>query len=120
MHCRIMVAIDDALHLSQIFGLHLSEPSLLLLEFVFYTVYQLLDASLDDEGLLELAPEKNFKWPTVADDMEIDNLDDFNEKRSEHQERLSKVNTVMAMEIIGEFLSNKATSRIIFLARKNL
>lgn len=119
-NCRIMKAIDDILHLSQTFGLKLCEPSLLLLEFVFSVVWQLLDASLDDEGLLELAPEKNFRWPTRPEDMNIDSLDSFNEKRTEHHEGLCKVNTMMAIEIIGEFLKNKVTSRILYLSRRNM
>ncbi|KAL5792983.1 hypothetical protein ACOSP7_001577 [Xanthoceras sorbifolium] len=117
---KIMKAIDDILHLSQTFGLKVCEPGILLLEFVFSVVWQLLDASLDDEGLLELAPEKNFRWPTRPEDMEIDSLDSFNEKRAEHHEGLCKANTIMSIEIIGEFLRHKVTSRILYLARRNM
>ncbi|KAE8693768.1 Mediator of RNA polymerase II transcription subunit 33B [Hibiscus syriacus] len=117
---KIMKSIDDVLHLSQIFGVQVSEPGLLLVKFVFSIVWQLLDASLADEGLLELTPEKRSIWPTVAEDMEIDNADNFNEKRKEHHDVLYKGNTVMAIETIGEFLQNKATSRILFLAWRNM
>ncbi|TYG44983.1 hypothetical protein ES288_D11G138700v1 [Gossypium darwinii] len=117
---KIMKSVDDVLHLSQIFGVQVSEPGLLLVEFVFSIVWQLLDASLDDEGLLELTPEKRSIWPTVTQDMEIDSVDNFNEKRSEHHDVLCKGNTTMAIEIIGEFLQNKVTSRILFLARRNM
>ncbi|GMI66544.1 REDUCED EPIDERMAL FLUORESCENCE 4 [Hibiscus trionum] len=116
---KIMKSIDDVLNLSQIFGVQVSEPGLLLVEFVFSIVWQLLDASLDDEGLLELTPEKRSIWPTTQD-MEIDNADNFNEKRKEHHDVLYKGNTMMAIEIIGEFMQNKVTSRILFLARKNM
>ncbi|XP_022771072.1 mediator of RNA polymerase II transcription subunit 33B-like isoform X1 [Durio zibethinus] len=117
---KIMKSIDDVLHLSQIFGIQVSEPGLLLVEFVFSIVWQLLDASLDDEGLLELTPEKRSIWSTVTQDMEIDNAENFNEKRNEHHDVLYKGNTTMAIEIIGEFLQNKVTSRILFLARRNM
>ncbi|KAK8326680.1 hypothetical protein V6Z12_A11G134100 [Gossypium hirsutum] len=117
---KIMKSVGDVLHLSQIFGVKVSEPGLLLVEFVFSIVWQLLDASLDDEGLLELTPEKRSIWPTVTQDMEIDSVDNFNEKRSEHHDVLCKGNTTMAIEIIGEFLQNKVTSRILFLARRNM
>ena len=53
-----MKSIDDVLHLSKIYGLQVSEPGVILVEFVFSIVWQLLDASLDDEGLLELTPDK--------------------------------------------------------------
>ncbi|KAA3475020.1 mediator of RNA polymerase II transcription subunit 33B-like isoform X1 [Gossypium australe] len=115
-----MKSVGDVLHLSQIFGVQVSEPGLLLVEFVFSIVWQLLDASLDDEGLLELTSEKRSIWPTVTQDMEIDSVDNFNEKRSEHHDVLCKGNTTMAIEIIGEFLQNKVTARILFLARRNM
>ncbi|KAL4351458.1 hypothetical protein GQ457_06G029490 [Hibiscus cannabinus] len=117
---KIMKSIDDVLQLSQIFGVQVSEPGLLLVKFVLSIVWQLLDASLDDEGLLELTPEKRSIWLTVAQDMEVDNADNFYEKRKEHHDVLYKRNTVMAIEIIGEFLQNKLTSRILFLAWRNM
>ncbi|OMO77792.1 hypothetical protein CCACVL1_14830 [Corchorus capsularis] len=117
---KIMKSVDDVLHLSEIFGLQVSEAGLLLVEFVFSVIWQLLDASLDDEGLLELSPEKRSIWPTLTQDMEIDNPENFNEKRNEQHDVLCKGNTTMAIEIVGEFLQNKVTSRILFLARRNM
>ncbi|PPE01315.1 hypothetical protein GOBAR_DD01641 [Gossypium barbadense] len=119
-YLKIMKSIDDVLHLSKIFGVQASEPGLLLVEFVFSIVWQLLDASLDDEGLLELTPEKRSIWPIVTQDMEIDNADNFHEKRNDHHDVLYKRNTMMAIEIIGEFLQNKVTSRILLLAQRNI
>lgn len=119
-NCRIMKSIDDVLHLSHVFGLKICEPGLLLVEFVFSIVWQLLDASLDDEGLLELTSEKKSIWLTRPQDMEIDDIDSFSEKRNEHHEGLHKVSTTMAIELIGEFLQNKVTSRILCLARRNM
>ncbi|PON52861.1 Mediator of RNA polymerase II transcription subunit [Trema orientale] len=116
---KIMKSIDEVLHLSELFGLDVSEPGLLLVEFVFSIVWQLLDASLDDEGLLELTPEKKSRWPTRPQDMEIDGQDCFSEKRSDN-EVLHKANTAMAIEIIVEFLKNKVTSRLLYLARRNM
>lgn len=120
MHCRIMKSVDDILNLSQIFGLQSCEPGALIVEFIFSIVWQLLDASLDDEGLLELIPEKKSKWPTRSQDMDIDGQDNFSEKKTDHQEGMSKANTVMAIELIGEILKNKITSKILYLARQNM
>ncbi|KAM1001533.1 hypothetical protein TB2_007906 [Malus domestica] len=117
---RIIKSIDDALHLSQQYGLQVSEPGVLIVEFVFSIIWQLLDASLDDEGLLELTPDKKPRWPTRPQDMEIDGHGCFNEKRSEQNEGLQKANTAMAIDIIVEFLQNKVTSRILYLARRNM
>lgn len=116
----IMKSIDDVVHLSQIFGVQLCEPGILLVEFVFSIVWQLLDASLDDEGLLEQSLEKNSRWLSRLQDMEIDGNENFSEKRNEHHEGLHKVNTTMAIELIEVFLKNKVTSSILYLARQNM
>ncbi|KAH0978452.1 hypothetical protein GBA52_028171 [Prunus armeniaca] len=117
---KIIKSIDDVLHLSQLYGLQVGEPGVVVVEFVFSIIWQLLDASLDDEGLLELTPDKKSRWSTRPEDMEIDGHDCFNEKRSEQNEGLQKANTAMAIEIIVEFLQNKVTSRILCLTRRNL
>ncbi|CAL5415993.1 unnamed protein product [Camellia sinensis] len=117
---KIMNSIDNVLHLSQIFGLQSSEPGILVVEFIFSIVWQLLDASLDDEVLMELTPEKKSKWVTKSQDMEVDSDDNYDEERIEHQERLQNLNTVEAIELIGQFLQNKVTSRILYLARQNM
>ncbi|GAV78727.1 hypothetical protein CFOL_v3_22192 [Cephalotus follicularis] len=117
---KIMKSIDDVLLLSQIFGLKGHEPGVLLLEFVFSTVWQLLDASLDDEGLLELTADKKSRWPIGLQDMEIDGHDSSNEKTTNQHEGMHKINTTMAIDIIGEFLQNKVTSKILYLARHNM
>ena len=114
-----MESIDKALHLSQRFGIPSTEPGLLLVEFVFAIVWQLLDASIDDEGLMELVPEKRSTWPIKPQDMEIDDHN-IGEKKIDRHERLYKTNTTLAIEIIGQLYQNKVTSRILSLARQNM
>lgn len=115
-----MRSVDEVLHLSHIFGLQVCEPGMLLVEFVFSMVWQLLDSSLDDEGLLELTSEKKSKWLTSLQDVEIDGHETFGGKRNEFHEGLCKANTTMAIQLIGEFLQKKVTSRILYLARQNM
>ncbi|PWA38198.1 REF4-related 1 [Artemisia annua] len=115
----IMNSIDNVLHLSQIFGIKVNDPGSLLLQFVFSTVWQLVEAALGDEGLLELTEERKFRW-NVPQDMELDGPGSYNGKRNEYQEILQSRNTMMAVELIGLFLQNKVTSRILFLARRNM
>ncbi|KAJ7980133.1 Mediator of RNA polymerase II transcription subunit 33A [Quillaja saponaria] len=119
---KIMRSIDVVLHLSEIFGLPANEPSILLVGFVFSIVWQLLDASLDDEGLLELTPGKNSMWSTLYQEMEVEmnGHDSYDDKRTEHLKGLQNINTLIAVEIIGKFLQDKTSSRILFLARQNL
>lgn len=117
---KIMEAINDTLHVSQIFELQGSESGLIVVGFVFTIVWELLDASLDDEGLLELTAEKKSRWPITSQDMGLNNHDGFAGGRTEKHEVLSKSNTVMAIEIIGELFRDKVTSAILYLVRTNM
>ncbi|PWA70938.1 hypothetical protein CTI12_AA272560 [Artemisia annua] len=117
---KIMESIDDALHLNQIFGLQSCEPGLVLVEFLFSVVWMLLDASLDDENLLELVPEKKSKWPIKSMEMEIEDQNNFGENRIDRHQGLYKMNTITGLEIIGELFRNKVTSSILDLARRNM
>ncbi|XP_052207639.1 mediator of RNA polymerase II transcription subunit 33A-like [Diospyros lotus] len=116
---KIIDLIDGVLHLSRTFGLRASEPGIFLVEFIFAIVFQLLDATLDDKGLLDRTPETI--WLTRPQDMEVDgDDDDYNEQRIAHQEKLHDTNTMMAIELIRQFLQNKVTSRILKLAGHNM
>lgn len=115
-----MKSIDAVLHLSNKFGLPASEPGIVVVEFIFAMAWQLLDASLEDEGLLNRTLEQNSMWATTTQEMEIDGHGIYDEKWTEHNEILMNANTVMAVEIIGELLRNKITSKILFLARRHL
>lgn len=115
-----MESIEDTLHLSKIFGLQSREPGLVLVEFLFSVAWELLDASLDDENLLELVPEKKSIWPIKSQDMETDDHISFGEKSFDRHQGLFKMNTIMAIEIIGELLRYQVTFRILHLARRNM
>ncbi|XVF28935.1 hypothetical protein REPUB_Repub15cG0075700 [Reevesia pubescens] len=117
---KVMKSIDATLHLSEILGLRAMEPGILVVEFIFSIAWQLLDASLDDEGLLELTEERVSRWAIIPQEMEIDCHDIYDEKKIEYHERLRNFNTTMAIEIIGQFLQNEVTSRILYLARRNM
>ncbi|CAN4101936.1 unnamed protein product [Withania somnifera] len=117
---KIMESINDTLHLSQIFELQGCESGMLVVEYVFMVIWQLLDASLDDEGLLELTAEKKSRWPVATQETEINKRDGFAGKRVEHREGLCRMNTVLAIEIIGELFGDKLTSMILYLACRNM
>ncbi|XP_004298174.1 PREDICTED: mediator of RNA polymerase II transcription subunit 33A-like [Fragaria vesca subsp. vesca] len=121
IHCpnyqMVMKSIDAILDLSQIFGLQTSDAGTIVVGFIFSTVWQLIDASLDDEGLLEHNdPEKKSRWVIRPQEMEIDGC----EMGNEHYERLQNQNTMMAIELITQFLQNKLTSKILNLAKQNM
>lgn len=117
---RIMKSIDAVLHLSKIFGLTQNEPGIIVVEFIFSIVWQLLDASMGDEGLLELTPEKKSRWANLYQEMELDRHDNYNDKKAEHHEKLQNLNTIMAVEMIGQFLQDRISLRILKLARRNM
>lgn len=112
--------LDSVLHFSQIFGRRAEEHGTLVIDIIFSTVFQLLDASLDDEGLLQLTPEKKSRWLNKPEDMDLDGFNSYDAEKFEHKERLKSMNTVMCVELIGQFLRNKVTSRILYLARQNM
>ncbi|KAF9678062.1 hypothetical protein SADUNF_Sadunf08G0172900 [Salix dunnii] len=115
----IMTSIDGVLHLSHNFGLKATNPGILVVEFLYSIVSQLLDASLDDEGLLELMPEMKSRWATKPKEMEIDTNDNYNQMETEYHVKLYKMNTIMAIEMIGKLFQDKSTSRILDLVRQN-
>ncbi|KAJ8434148.1 hypothetical protein Cgig2_000868 [Carnegiea gigantea] len=117
---KIMMSIDQVLHLSQVYGLQAREARILLVEFVFTIVWQLLDASLDDEGLVDLTPERKSIWLTNAENMDVDTYENDNQKRFELLEKLRSGNTVMAVDVMSQFLKNDITSRILCLVRHNM
>ena len=64
-------------------------------------MWKLLDASLDDERLMELTLEKKSKWPTRSKDMDIDGQDSFNEKITDRQEGLCDVPHRIGENVLG-------------------
>ncbi|KAJ8565893.1 hypothetical protein K7X08_008469 [Anisodus acutangulus] len=103
---KIVNFLDSVLHLTEVFGMHADEPGVLVVEIIFSLVWQLLDASLDDEGLLQLTPERKSRWPTKPEDMEIDGCIADTE-RNEQKEWLKNLNILLAIELIGNFYKIK-------------
>ncbi|VVA98558.1 unnamed protein product [Arabis nemorensis] len=115
---NVMNSVAKILRLSELFGLESSKPGILVVEFVFKMVSQLLDASLSDEGLLELSQDTSSQWLIKSQGMDIDVPEGKNEKTGTH-EKLQTSNTTMAIEMIAEFLRNTVTSRLLYLVSYN-
>nr|KYP42240.1 hypothetical protein KK1_036380 [Cajanus cajan] len=99
---KVMASLHHALRLSQPF----SSPGLLLVHFVFAVVSQLLEASLDDDGLLQ-----------PQDALHVDMLIDA---PNHNKDALHRKNTAMAIQLIARFLHDKVTSRILSLVQRNM
>ncbi|KAJ3693747.1 hypothetical protein LUZ60_009227 [Juncus effusus] len=115
---RIMVLIDDNLNLSKIFGFQTCENGIFVMLYIICIIWQLVDASLDDEGLLELIITNDQKpfWPIRPHDYEILQGD----YKTERNEKLQQINTSIAIEMIGNFVSHKVISRLLALAHQNM
>ncbi|KAJ4809038.1 Mediator of RNA polymerase II transcription subunit 33A [Rhynchospora pubera] len=116
---RTMVLIDNAIQLSKMFGFETCEPGVFAMEYILCIAWQLVDAILDDEGLLELTTEKLSQWPMRPHDIGISG-GALGEQRTETFDRLQKTNTSFAVEIIKHFLSHKVISRLLSLAREGM
>ncbi|KAE9612788.1 hypothetical protein Lalb_Chr06g0176771 [Lupinus albus] len=122
---HIMISVDHALHLSQLYNhsshshshsdLH-PQPGVLLVWFLFTILSMLLEASLDDEGLLEHKPTWHHHHHHHDDDDVIDDVI----MSDPHNEPLFRNNTGITIELIALFLQNKLTSRILSLLHTNM
>ncbi|KAL1219307.1 Mediator of RNA polymerase II transcription subunit 33A [Cardamine amara subsp. amara] len=115
---KVMNSVAKILRLSELFGLETSKPGVLLVGFVFKMVSQLVDACLSDEGLVEVSQDPSSQWLIKSQEMEIDAPERFDEKNGS-LEKLQTLNTIMAMEMIAEFLRNTVISRLLYLVSSN-
>lgn len=113
-----MNSVANILRLPELFRLETSKPAVLLVEFVFKMVSLLLDACLSDEGLTEPSQDSSSQWLIKSQDMEIDAPERYNEKNGSH-EKLQTLNTIMAIEMVAEFLRNTVISRLLYLVSSN-
>ncbi|EOA32401.1 hypothetical protein CARUB_v10015673mg [Capsella rubella] len=111
---KVMISVASILRLSELFDLETNEPGVILVEFVFEVVSQLLDATLSDEGLLELSQDSS----SLSQKMEIDAPERYNGKTGS-LEKLQSLNTIMVVEMIAEFLKNTVVSRLLYLVSSN-
>ncbi|EPS68585.1 hypothetical protein M569_06182 [Genlisea aurea] len=124
-HDETMTMLEEELQLCKAFGSkHRENGGFLLVLFLFAIVWQLVDASCDDEGLFELSGMAP-RWPVRAfREMDVDDGDDdvYGEGMMKKSQRtkLEISNKAMAMELIGEFVQNDVTRRILLLARQNI
>lgn len=115
----LMNSIHHALRLSQLYPsptssqqLQLPHPGVVLVQFLFTVLWQLLEASLEDEGLLE--HKSRFSDPDAT------LPPNYQHRHHNKSNGLHRKNTSMAIELIARFLQNKVTSRILSLVQRNM
>ncbi|KAL1356344.1 hypothetical protein HN51_008348 [Arachis hypogaea] len=118
----VMDSVDAALQLSKVYGTCSESEDggaggVVIVRFVFTVVWQLVEASLEDEGLLEHKPRW---WMNNNGGLGGDGGGDGGSYFSEQKEGLQRANTAMAIETIARFMSDKVTSRILSLVHRNM
>ncbi|XP_045812616.1 mediator of RNA polymerase II transcription subunit 33B-like isoform X3 [Trifolium pratense] len=112
----LMNSIHHVLSLSQLYDDYHHDvpshphPGVALVQFLFTLVWQLLQASLQDEGLLQRHKSLLFVDPGL--DLTIEKLD--------NPHHLHAKNTATAIQFIARFLHHKLTSRILSLVQRNM
>ncbi|KAF1881036.1 hypothetical protein Lal_00023067 [Lupinus albus] len=125
----VMNSIDDVLHLSH--NEAEAEPGVVLVQFLFSILSQLLEATLHDEGLLHHHHHHHhMDHMNHIDHMDMDTNNNNNniteekeekdDNKTENTEESHRANTAMAIEIIAHFLQNKITSTILSLLHRNM
>lgn len=107
---KVMSSIHHLLNFSQAFASNDTHPGVVLVHFLFTVVSQLLQASLDDEGLLQHKP----RWLAPDADMMLVDAPNHN------KDALHRKNTALAIQTIARFLQHKVTSRILSLVQRNM
>jgi hypothetical protein len=115
-----MNSIHHVLSLSQLYDdYHHDNPShphpgVVLVQFLFTLVWQLLQASLQDEGLLQHPKSLLFVDPGLDLTIDLDNHHHIN------KDALHAKNTATAIQFIARFLQDKVTSRILSLVQRDM
>lgn len=112
--------VDDVLHLSKRFGAQAHEQGVFEVEYIFCILWQLLDATLEDEGLLDSSLERIPNLVNGPHDMELDIVESIDQSKNEYYEKLVKENTTMAIEVIDQFLHHKVICRLLSLIHQNM
>ncbi|CAL0310329.1 unnamed protein product [Lupinus luteus] len=118
----VMKSIHDVLHLShneaEAETETETEPGVVLVQFLFSILSQLLEATVHDEGLLHHHHHHHM------DHMDNNNMTEEKEEKddnkTENTDESHRANTAMAIEIIAHFLQNKVTSTILSLHHRNM
>lgn len=119
---EIVKSVDDALQLSQKFGIRVSEVGHAVVLFLFRAIISLIDCTLEDWGLQSSSMDK--QCSTYGNgghqDMDIDAMGNSNDKRHEHRENLRRMNAFMALEVVERLIGNKKAMVLLRLVHLNM
>lgn len=122
LSCRIVKDVDLALQLSQIYEVPVREIGHAWLLFIFSIVIRLIDSTLNDWGLQMTyldGPSLEFEGADHHD-MDIDSKESQNSERNEKRKQIQKMNSFMAMEVLGKLMESKKAMVLLRLVRLNM
>lgn len=107
--CRIVKAVDEALHLSKVPDAPVTEVGAMIVHFVFALVARLAEAVYEDW--------KSYKGALHGQMM---GLGGEQEKLEMGLEQLRKNNSLAAVHLMARIMHNKRTAGLLRIARRNL
>ncbi|KAG6507964.1 hypothetical protein ZIOFF_033319 [Zingiber officinale] len=112
---KIIKSVDDALRLSDTYGVQEMDVGHAIVLFIMTIITNLIDCTIEDCGLLGSAYANGGNQL-----MEIDMTTNLNEKRNEHREYLRQSNALMAIEVVEKISSNRRAKVFLRLIHINI
>ncbi|XP_042389930.1 mediator of RNA polymerase II transcription subunit 33A-like [Zingiber officinale] len=112
---KIIKSVDDALRLSDTYGVQEMDVGHAIVLFIMTIITNLIDCTIEDCGLLGSAYANGGNQL-----MEIDMTTNLNEKRNEHREYLRQSNALMAIEVVEKISSNRRAKVFLRLIHINM
>ncbi|KAJ4978294.1 hypothetical protein NE237_009074 [Protea cynaroides] len=119
---KIIKSVDDALQLSQTFGVYVSDLGHAFVLFLFTVIISLIDCVMDDWGLQPTSIDKLSSIFGVEEhlNMDISSQGNQDDERREHRELLRKRNAFMAMEVLGKLTESRKAMVLLRLVHLNM
>lgn len=119
---RITKSVDDALQLSDTYGVQQMDFGHATVLFIMSVITSLIDCTIEDYGLQLVCMDKHGNAYSGGGHqlMDIDDTTNSNGKRNEHREHLRRTNALMAVEVAEKISSNKRTKAFFRLFYINM
>ncbi|CAL9069941.1 unnamed protein product [Musa banksii] len=122
--CRDKIAksVDDALQLSDTYGVKKMDFGHAVVLFIMTVITILIDCTIEDYGLRLVSTDKHGSVCANGGKqvMELDVKGNSYDKRNEHREHLRRTNALLAIEVAEKISSNKKTKAFLHLIHINM
>uniref|UniRef100_A0A6V7QSZ3 Mediator of RNA polymerase II transcription subunit 33A n=1 Tax=Ananas comosus var. bracteatus TaxID=296719 RepID=A0A6V7QSZ3_ANACO len=119
---KITKSIDEALQLSQTYGVDQMDIGLAVVLFTLCVITSLIDCTLKDFGLPFVSRDGHVNFLSIEGQqtMDIDYKGSSNDKRNEHREQLRRTNSLLALEVVEKMAANRKTQVFLRLIHLNM